>query len=137
MAIRTAAVVLALTFPALATRDPTKPTWWEKYQYLSTHAADASPPGTGSLSAGPNVDVSNECGPQSETFIAIDPTRPKRLAAGSNEIFRHPVRGYFSTDRGPSWGGGGPPPQPRRPARARRRLPPPGRGQAATQTTSR
>jgi hypothetical protein len=105
MAIRTAAVVLALAFPALASRDPTKPTWWEKYQYLSTHAADASPPGTGSLSAGPNVDVSNECGPQSETFIAIDPTRPKRLAAGSNEIFRNPMRGYFSTDGGASWGG--------------------------------
>src|SRR5258706_3427037 len=105
MAIRPAAVVLALAFPALATRDPTKPTWWEKYQYLSTHAADASPPGTGSLSAGPNVDVSNECGPQSETFIAIDPTRPKRLAAGSNEIFRLPMRGYFSTHGGASWGG--------------------------------
>ena len=42
MSIRTAAVVLALAFPALAARDPTKPTWWDKYLYLSTHAPDAS-----------------------------------------------------------------------------------------------
>src|SRR5438445_3267040 len=105
MTVRIAAAVLALALPALAARDPTKPTWWDKYQYLATHAPDASPGGTGSLSVGRNVDVSNECGPQSETFIAIDPTRPKRLAAASNEIFRNPMRGYFSTDNGGSWGG--------------------------------
>jgi len=98
-------MVLALALPALAVRDPSKPTWWDKYEYLSTHTPDASPGGTGSLSVAGNVDVSNECGPQSETFIAIDPTRPKRLAAGSNEIFRNPMRGYFSTDNGASWGG--------------------------------
>jgi hypothetical protein len=51
------------------------------------------------------VDVSNECGPQSETYITIDPTNPTRLAAGSNEIFRLPMRGYFSTDGGSTWGG--------------------------------
>ena len=105
MTVRIAAAVLALALRALADRDPSKPTWWDKYQYLSTHAPDASPGGSGSLSVGRNVDVSNECGPQSETFIAIDPTRPKRLAAGSNEIFRNPMRGYFSTDNGGSWGG--------------------------------
>ena len=104
MSARTAAAILVLSLPALA-RDPTKPTWWDKYLYLSTHAPDASPGGSGSLTVGPNVDVSNECGPQSETFIAIDPTRPRRLAAGSNEIFRNPMRGYFSSDSGSSWGG--------------------------------
>jgi hypothetical protein len=51
------------------------------------------------------VDVSNECGPQSETYIAINPNQPKQLAAGSNEIFRLPMRGYFSGDGGGSWGG--------------------------------
>src|SRR2546428_1245164 len=105
MTVRIAAAALALALPALAARDPSKPTWWDKYQYLSTHAPDASPGGTGSLLVGRNVDVSNECGPQSETFIAIDPTQPKRLAAGSNEIFRNPMRGYFSTDNGARWGG--------------------------------
>src|SRR6059058_5777669 len=104
MSARFTAAILAVALPALA-RDPTLPTWWDKYQYLSTHAPDASPGGGGSLSVGANVDVSNECGPQSETFIAIDPTRPRRLAAGSNEIFRDPMRGYFSTDNGASWGG--------------------------------
>jgi BNR repeat-like domain len=105
MSIRAAAAVLALALPALAVRDPNKPTWWDKFQYLSTHAPSASPGGGSSVVSGPNVDVSNECGPQSETFIAIDPTRPRRLAAGSNEIFRDPMRGYFSTDGGATWGG--------------------------------
>ena len=51
------------------------------------------------------MDVSNECGPQSETYITIDPAAPTRLAAGSNEIFRLPMRGYSSTDGGLTWGG--------------------------------
>jgi hypothetical protein len=81
------------------------PTWWNKYQYLLNNAAD-KPSGPGSsFSVGTNTDVSNECGPQSETFIAINPVNPKVLAAGSNEIFRDPMRGYFSTDNGSSWGG--------------------------------
>jgi hypothetical protein len=81
------------------------PTWWNKYQYLLNHPAD-NPAGPGSsLSVGANVDVSNECGPQSETFIAINPSNPKVLAAGSNEIFRDPMRGYFSINSGSSWGG--------------------------------
>ena len=50
------------------------------------------------------MDVSNECGPQSETFITINPVSAKSLAAGSNEIFRDFMRGYFSTDRGSTWG---------------------------------
>src|SRR5260370_6700841 len=81
------------------------PTWWAKYQYLSQHAA---PPGggpTSSLTVGSNVDVSNECGPQSETYITLNPVSSKSLAAGSNEIFRDPMRGYFSTDNGSTWGG--------------------------------
>src|SRR6266542_5924400 len=81
------------------------PTWWEKYQFLSNNGADPSAGATSSAGLGKNVDVSNECGPQSETFITLDPSQPKVLAAGSNEIFRLPMRGYFSTDGGTSWGG--------------------------------
>jgi hypothetical protein len=81
------------------------PTWWNKYQYLLNHPAD-SPSGSGSsLSVGTNVDVSNECGPQSETFIAINSLNSRVLAAGSNDIFRLPMRGYFSANNGTSWGG--------------------------------
>src|SRR5207244_10191530 len=60
---------------------------------------------TSSVSVTGNVDVSNECGPQSETFITINSNQPNILAAGSNEIFRLPMRGYFSTNGGGSWGG--------------------------------
>lgn len=81
------------------------PTWWAKYQYLVKNGASAGGGGTSSLQVGSNVDVSNECGPQSETFITLNPARPKTLAAGSNEIFRDPMRGYFSSDGGASWGG--------------------------------
>jgi hypothetical protein len=99
------ALMLALAIPAAAqTNSSDKPTWWAKYQHLAANGPDTCTGGAG-IAVGPNVDVSNECGPQSETFIAIDPSRPKTLAAGSNEIFRAGMRGYFSTDGGSTWGG--------------------------------
>src|SRR5262249_38910742 len=61
--------------------------------------------GLPAFKVGSNVDVSNECGPQSETYVTVNPLRPTVLAAGSNEIFRLPMRGYFSTDGGSTWGG--------------------------------
>src|SRR5256884_49469 len=81
------------------------PTWWSKYEFIRDNGGDANPLSTASTSVGGNVDVSNECGPQSETFITINPNKPKVLAAGSNEIFRLPMRGYYSTNGGGSWGG--------------------------------
>ena len=82
-----------------------QPRWWAKYQGLLQNGASAGPHSTSSVTVGSNVDVSNECGPQSETFIAINSRNASTLAAGSNEIFRLPMRGYFSTDGGSSWGG--------------------------------
>ncbi len=96
---------LLLAPAASAQRKAGDPTWWEKYQILTRIGPDPAPGPTFSLAAGPNVDVSNECGPQSETFLAVDPSAPQSLAAGSNEIFRPPMRGYFSTDGGATWGG--------------------------------
>lgn len=81
------------------------PTWWSKYEFIRDNGGDAAPTSTASATVGGNVDVSNECGPQSETFITINPNKPKVLAAGSNEIFRLPMRGYFSSNGGTSWGG--------------------------------
>src|SRR6266702_43852 len=81
------------------------PTWWAKYQYLLQHATSPGGGPTSSLTVGTNVDASNECGPQSETYITLNPVSSKSLAAGSNEIFRDPMRGYFSTDNGSTWGG--------------------------------
>src|SRR5690349_963105 len=81
------------------------PTWWAKYQYLAHNASSPGGGSNSSLTVGSSVDVSNECGPQSETFITINPASPKMLAAGSNEIFRDPMRGYFSADGGTTWGG--------------------------------
>src|SRR5207302_8022482 len=81
------------------------PTWWSKYEFIRDNGGDASPLSTASTTVSGNVDVSNECGPQSETYITINPNKPKILAAGSNEIFRLPMRGYYSTNGGGSWGG--------------------------------
>src|SRR5205085_1035960 len=81
------------------------PTWWTKYEFIRDNGGDSAPSSTSSTSANGNVDVSNECGPQSETFIAINQNKPKILAGGSNEIFRLPMRGYYSTNGGGSWGG--------------------------------
>src|SRR5437016_6349895 len=57
------------------------------------------------VSVGPNVDVSDEPGPQSETSIAINSENPKEIVAGSNEIFRLPMRAYFSSNAGKTWAG--------------------------------
>jgi hypothetical protein len=83
------------------------PSWWAKYEALQQHAG-----GTGLGSApsqpggiGPNVDVSNEDGAQSEVSITLNPSHPSVLVAGSNEVFRNPMRGYFSSDGGATWGG--------------------------------
>jgi hypothetical protein len=81
------------------------PTWWDKYQFILNSGSDSAPASTTSTLFGNNVDISDECGPQSETFIAINTLHPATLAGGSNEIFRLPMRGYFSSDGGATWGG--------------------------------
>src|SRR5258708_20239422 len=83
---------------AKAQNNSNDPTWWSKYEFIRDNGGDASPLSTTSTTGNGNVDVSNECGPQSETFITINPNKPKRLAAGSNQIFCLPMRGYFSTN---------------------------------------
>jgi hypothetical protein len=100
-----AGAVSAAPGPAQTANSLHNPTWWDKYQQLVKNGPDPAAGATTSVSVGENVDVSNECGPQSETYITINPSRPNALAAGSNEIFRLPMRGYFSTDGGASWGG--------------------------------
>ncbi len=89
-----------------ATSSDPAPTWWGKYAALSSMASlDDGTASATSLTVGPNVDVSNEPGPQSETSIAINPENPKEIVAGSNEIFRLPMRGYFSSNGGRTWTG--------------------------------
>ncbi len=94
----------AATSPAPSTYS--QPTWWQKFETVSapgfTPLADPGP--TQSVTVGPNIDVSNEPGPQSETSIAVNPSDPTQIVAGSNEIFRLPMRGYFSSDGGAHWG---------------------------------
>jgi len=89
-------------------RSPTysTPTWWQKFETASAHGFTplANPGATGSVAVGANVDVSNESGPQSETSIAVNPSDTSEIVAGSNEIFRLPMRGYFSSDGGTRWG---------------------------------
>lgn len=104
--MKSTALLLVLTASICSgqTLDPSYPTWWAKYQYLVQNLAEAVGP-SASLTVGPNVNVSGECGPQSETYITLNPNQPAMLAAGSNEIFRLPMRGYFSTDNGLNWGG--------------------------------
>jgi len=87
--------------------DPTKPTWWAKYQVVSAPGFTAAGDGsrTKSVSVGKNVDASNEPGPQSETSIAINPNNPSQIVAGANEIDRLPMRALFSSDGGNTWGG--------------------------------
>jgi hypothetical protein len=98
-------IYLAGAVLSAETSSSNNPTWWNKYQTLQQLGPAAKGPAGPSLAAGTNVDVSNECGPQSETFIAVNSSSPANLAGGSNEIFRLPMRGYFSFDGGANWGG--------------------------------
>src|SRR5258708_16986144 len=84
------------------------PRWWAKYQYLLQNGAVTGSAPTGfAAAAGPNVDVSNECGPQSETFITLNTRHPNSIARGSYEISRLPMRGYWSPAGANSWAGFG------------------------------
>jgi hypothetical protein len=86
------------------TNNTLAPRWWQKYQTLLQHGSSPFG-GTSTPKAGANVDASNECGPQSETYITLNTANPKAVAGGSNEIFRLPMRGYASADGGSSWAG--------------------------------
>ena len=122
--IRPCHFVLALSFVAVACREvpeatsPSRlladaqsqpsshnPTWWDKYLFLSQNGPMSGGARAASTTFWPNVDVSNECGPQSETYVTLNPRGPQQLTAGSNEIFRLPMRAFFSSDGGSSWGG--------------------------------
>src|SRR5438046_6245502 len=81
-----ALAALVITSSAQAGLDPKDPTWWDKYQYVQNGGALGAGGATQSITVGTNVDVSNECGPQSETSITM--FNGKTLAGGSNEIFR-------------------------------------------------
>jgi hypothetical protein len=105
LVVSATAILVAFGASAFAqTNSSDKPTWWAKYQYLAANGPDTCT-GHPAVTVGVNVDLSNECGPQSETFVTINPAAPTMLAAGSNEIFRLPMRGYFSGDGGATWGG--------------------------------
>jgi hypothetical protein len=100
-------ILLAVALPICAIADSKthNPTWWDKYEFIKNNGPVAGGGPSLSLNFGSNVDVSNECGPQSETFITLNPNQSSTMAAGSNEIFRNPMRGYFSSDGGMTWGG--------------------------------
>jgi hypothetical protein len=51
----------------------------------------------------PQVDVSNLPGPQTNATIAIDPSNPAVLLAGSNSLLEGTQRVYSSTDGGLTW----------------------------------
>ncbi|MCU1308578.1 MAG: hypothetical protein JWN45_3273 [Acidobacteriaceae bacterium] len=100
------AVLVFSTLAVAQNNNSKNPTWWDKYDYLFHNGPDPATGPTAPVSSGKgNVDASNECGPQSETNIALSTVNPKILAAGSNEIFRLPMRGYYSNNGGSSWGG--------------------------------
>src|SRR5262245_9670877 len=57
--------------------------------------------------AGPNIDVSNLAGYQGETTIAINPTNPANMIAGSNNLGPSSINGvteaYWTKDGGNTW----------------------------------
>jgi hypothetical protein len=77
------------------------PTWWQKGQWLLNNQTPLTCSQSGlDSSQGSNIDISNELTPQSETTIAINPTSPSTIVAGSNEIFCLPMAAYVSNSGG-------------------------------------
>src|SRR4051812_20300408 len=71
-----AALSTSFAVPAMSqTSNAGKPTWWAKYEYLVANGPDTCT-GQTAVKVGPNVDVSNECGPQSETYVTVNPGKP-------------------------------------------------------------
>jgi len=102
MLVRFSALLsLLLAVPAVAASSSLDPTWWQKYQFIQSGMALGAAGPSFSVTVGANVNVSNECGPQSETFITM--FDDQQIGAGSNEIFRLPMRGYVSDDGGNNW----------------------------------
>jgi hypothetical protein len=56
--------------------------------------------------AGVNVDISGARGPQSEVALAADPSHPRLVLAGSNDIASARMRVYESEDGGLTWARG-------------------------------
>ena len=85
--------------------------WYAKYLAVTAPATPLCDSNTGdvgqiSFPGSPvNVDASHECGSQSETSIAIDPSHPSNVIVGSNEIQRLPMRAMASTDGGATFTG--------------------------------
>lgn len=79
------------------------PTWWSKYGRV-LHSSSVLTASSSPFTVGPNVDASNEDTPQSETSITVDPNNPNDVVGGSNEIVRLPMRAYFSSNGGKSFG---------------------------------
>ncbi len=99
-----AALVLSGSTLGASSASYVVPTWWAKYQRLLQQAGNPVSGPSPATRVGANVDMSNEDGPQSETSITLNPLNPNTLVGGSNEIIRLPMRGYFSSDGGKSWG---------------------------------
>src|SRR5260370_21672214 len=105
MATRSARIFLPLLFTSVLcaqlagaqTLNQSTPTWWNKYQHLLKNGAESGGAATSSLSVGANVDVSNECAPQSETYVTLNPKHPTLLPWGPNEMLRASTAGPFST----------------------------------------
>jgi hypothetical protein len=90
------------TSPSAGSSSPNQlPTWWNKGQWLLNNQAPLTCSKSGlDSSDGSNIDISNELTPQSETTIAINPTSPSTIVAGSNEIFCLPMAAYVSNGGG-------------------------------------
>ena len=90
------------TSPSAGSSSPNQlPTWWNKGQWLLNNQAPLTCSQSGlDSSQGSNIDLSNELTPQSETTIAINPTSPSTIVAGSNEIFCLPMAAYVSNGAG-------------------------------------
>jgi hypothetical protein len=101
LALLVAATMSIAPATAGGTAAYSNPTWWNKGQLLLS--STSLPPcgiSSGNFSEPPNIDMSNEATPQSETSIAINPSDASQIVGGSNEIFCLPMRGYFSTQSG-------------------------------------
>ena len=87
--------VVCVQLAGAQTRNQSTPSWWNKYQHLLKNGPENGGGATSSLSVGANVDVSNECGPQSETYVTLNPNHPTILAGAPTKFSACPCVAIF------------------------------------------
>lgn len=89
------------TIPSASAQDVQQPRAFSTMPLRTAQPPVTGEPG-GAITIGPNVNVTNQPGPQSETSVAVDPTNPMHVLESVNDL-TNTAAVYESMDGGATW----------------------------------